>query len=397
MKQTISEKKVYRLADFFNAHWLKYVKNPNKPIEPHHYKAVNALRVCRTEVLGKRVYACSECGEITEVFHSCKHRFCPTCSWKDTLKWAEKAHSRLLGISHRHVVATVPHQLNPLLKKNYRKLSNVLFTASSETLKDWMNAKFKIKPGIMSVMHTFGEQKNYHQHTHMLASWGGINSKNGMVEEISDVYVPFKFLRKKFQIKFENALVELFDKGELKHDFNHRRELLTLLKDINRHSWTFHIEPSMKSTLKVIRYIGRYSKRFCLSERKITDVSGEFISFRYKDYKEKDARKSEKICRLHYRDFFARLLQHVPPPGFQIVRYYGLYGNSSKVPDGYLTKEKIEENDKQVWSNPMFCEHCGQNKLHIYTVFDLRKPQNRTERFNIDRHKHCLVSEPIVA
>ena len=41
----------------------------------------------------------------------------------------------------------------------------------------------------------------------------------------------------------------------------------------------------------VIRYIGRYSKRACLSEYKITQMEGEYISFRYKEYKKLDLNK----------------------------------------------------------------------------------------------------------
>ena len=116
-KHNTCENKKFRLTDFFNAHWENYVKKPGKPIKPEHFKAVNAIRTCRTEVLGKRIYVCPECGDISESFHSCKHRFCPNCSWNDTIKWAEKAYKKLLNIPHRHAVATLPHDLNPLLKK----------------------------------------------------------------------------------------------------------------------------------------------------------------------------------------------------------------------------------------------------------------------------------------
>ena len=98
----ISAHKKYSLTDFFNAHWDNYVKQPAKPIKPEHYKAVNAIRTCRTEVLGKRIYACPDCGDIAESFHSCKHRFCPNCSWNDTIKWAEKAYRKLINKPHRH-------------------------------------------------------------------------------------------------------------------------------------------------------------------------------------------------------------------------------------------------------------------------------------------------------
>jgi hypothetical protein len=84
-----TEKK-YRLAHFFDMHWEEYMKSPKEYVKPEQLKAVNAMRVCRTAVLGVKEYACPGCGEVSHVYHSCKNRFCPTCSWKDTMKWAER-------------------------------------------------------------------------------------------------------------------------------------------------------------------------------------------------------------------------------------------------------------------------------------------------------------------
>ena len=46
-----------------------------------------------------------------------------------------------------------------------------------------------------------------------------------------------------------------------------------------------HLEPPIQMPEQVIQYVGRYSKRACLSEYKITAMDGENISFRYRDYK----------------------------------------------------------------------------------------------------------------
>ena len=44
--------KNFKLATFFEAWWDEYVKHPAVPITPEQYKAVAAMRVCRTEALG---------------------------------------------------------------------------------------------------------------------------------------------------------------------------------------------------------------------------------------------------------------------------------------------------------------------------------------------------------
>ena len=392
-----ADKKKYRLSDFFNAHWDNYLKNPKTEIKPEHFKAVNAIRTCRTAVLGQRVYSCESCGSVSDVYHSCKHRFCPTCSWSDTVKWAEKTYHKLLNIPHRHVVATLPHALNSLIEKNYKQINNILLRSAADTLKDWMGAKYGIIPGIMSVLHTYGERKNQHYHVHMVVSCGGINLKTGRLTTIPDEFFPFKFLAGKFRIKFETQLIELFDAGLLQHSFCDRAQLLGLLKKVNLDNWRFHIEPPMDNALQVIRYIGRYSKRACLSEHKIVSIENQTIAFRYKDYQDRDTKNQpiEKVETLHYSEFFPRLLQHVPPPGFQIIRYYGVYANSHKIPDKYTEKPEMKKESCTSYKQPHICEHCGQARLHIYTVFDKREPKNRTQQFDQNLHKNVLIDMQI--
>ena len=388
----------FRLSDFFNSHWDKYVKNPKKFIKKEQFHAVNALRVCRTEVLGKEVYVCSDCGSISEVFHSCKHRFCPTCSWTDTLKWADKAYLKLLNIPHRHAVATLPHDLNQLLENNYEILNNALFKASAETIKDWFLAKYNIKPGIISVLHTFGEKKNRHHHTHMIVSMGGININTNKLEKVALKFMPYKFLSKKFMIKFQDIIIELFDNKRLKHNFENKQNLLILLKKINQNNWRFHFEPPMEEPLKVIKYIGRYSKRACLSEKKITNIQGEYISFKYKDYKDRDKENKpiQKIETLHYSVFFPRILQHVPPKRFQIVRYYGIYANPVQLDENLKLKPEKKQ-AATAYKNLKFCEHCKKQKELVFIVFDLRQKKERTEKFDINSHKNNIYKVKKIA
>ena len=183
-----NDSKKYRLADFFDMWWDTYKKNPKHFITPEQYKAVNAMRLCRTEAIGVDHYACPDCGEITQVYHSCKNRFCPTCSWQDTLKWADNIKSKMLALPHRHTVMTLPHQLNHLIKLNGDKLLSALMRASANTLKEWIAEKYNLNPGVISVLHTFGETKDYHVHTHMIVSWGGIRKKDQSLHKITGEY-----------------------------------------------------------------------------------------------------------------------------------------------------------------------------------------------------------------
>jgi hypothetical protein len=389
-EQKLKSEKKYRLADFFNAHWDKYVENTQDIISQVQFKAVNAIRVCRTAVLGVDYYACQSCGEVLEIYHNCKNRFCPTCSWGDTIKWANKLAGQMMALPHRHVVMTIPHALEPLVKSNGKQLLNILLRSASETFTDWAVHKYNIKIGIISVLHTFGETKDYHLHVHMIVSWGGIDLKTGELKRIEGEYVNYSFLHKKFMIKFEDQLMALYDNQELKHNFSDRISFLSFLKRINKKNWIIHLEPPMPCAAAVIRYIGRYSKRACISEYKITEIEGEYISIRHKDYKiiGEDNKPVEKIMRLHYTDFFPRLLQHVPLKYFRLVRYYGLYSTKSKLPEQYLNKESQPGEEEWEWTNPFVCTFCQEERVYQYTIFDKRPRECRTEPF--DEKIHAL-------
>jgi len=367
--------KKYRLATFFDLWWDEYCKHPKLFIQPEQYRAVQAIRSCRTAALGVDIYACPICGETTEVYHNCKNRFCPTCSWNDTVRWAEKVKGNMLSIPHRHVVFTIPHQLNFLIIRNKFILLNTLMQTSAEALKDWINYKFDLQPGIISVLHTAGEQKENHFHTHMILSWGGVD-KNRTVKQIKGIYVNYDYLKSKFRGIFEKRLIDLYDSGKLDHNFRDIIEFKRFLKRVNEKNWIIHFEDPMETPTDVIRYIGRYSKRACLSEYKITRMENEIIAFKYKDNKNKDIKGKpiERELVLNYRDFFALLLQHVPLPGFRLVRYYGIYSNR-----GHLPKELFSGSDdvalnwrelqqSETGQDPLLCQKCNVIKTYSHSV-----------------------------
>jgi hypothetical protein len=287
----------------------------------------------------------------------------------------------MMSIPHRHTVFTLPHQLNGLIKDNGKELLSILMRTSADTLKDWMGHKYNLKPGIISVLHTFGETKEYHVHSHMIVSWGGIDNQTKDMCPIKGEYVDYDFLKNKFRCKFEDELIAMFDNGTLEHGFSDRIKFMQFIRRINQKRWVVHLEPPMEIPTQVVRYIGRYSKRACLSEYKITRMEGENISFRYKDYKTKDSNNKpiERELELNYREFFPRLLQHVPLAYFRLVRYYGMYANRVGIPQEYLYSEKNDEQtnkDPENWASlqiektgedPLTCSHCQTKKVYLYT------------------------------
>jgi hypothetical protein len=187
-EQESKSEKQFRLADYFKDYWEQYVETTTNPISQLQFKAVNSIMVCRTAALGIDYYACEGCGEVKEIYHNCNTRFCPTCSWRDTIKWANKLEGQMMSLPHRHVVMTIPHALAPLVKSNGKHILNILLRTASDTFKDWAVHKHNIDIGVISVLHTFGETKDYHVHVHMIVSWGGIEKNSGALTPIEGEY-----------------------------------------------------------------------------------------------------------------------------------------------------------------------------------------------------------------
>lgn len=376
--------KKFTLAQYFNSHWDNYISAPSHFIKPEQYKAVNAIRLCRTDALGKDIYACSDCGTTIEIRHNCNNRFCPNCSWRDTLKWGERIFNSLMAIPHRHVVMTLPHSFNNLVMKNQKDLTSALLEISSNLMKDFILKKFRLHAGVIAVLHTFGEKKNLHLHVHMIVSWGGICAFTGKLKTIENQYINYNELKEAFKDRYLHRIKTLYKKNELVHRFENEIQFDKFIYDLDKQKWILHLEPPMKTAIQVVNYIGRYSKRACISEYKITDIDKEFISFKHKDYRELDAKGKavEKIIKMHYTEFFPRLLQHVPLAYFRLVRYYGVYNSRSKVHKAQLyvsqepevvsqienqTQEKDQTTVLEIFNDTQECKSCKGEMIYLHT------------------------------
>ncbi len=81
-------------------------------------KVLHALENCRTPQMGGSMLACSACGSVHYVLHSCRNRHCPRCQGIDKELWIADRQQELLPVKYYHVVFTVPHLLLELLRYN---------------------------------------------------------------------------------------------------------------------------------------------------------------------------------------------------------------------------------------------------------------------------------------
>ena len=54
---------------------------------------------------------------------------------------------------------------------------------------------------------------------------------------------------------------------------------------MRKYTWYVHIGERLTNAKKVVRYIGRYTKRPAIAESKILAYDGEFVTFTYQEHR----------------------------------------------------------------------------------------------------------------
>ena len=188
----------------------------------HVSKVLQRIRSCRTAALGYHVYGCTEdgCGHIQYQYHSCRNRHCPNRGAIKKQKWIEARSRELLPVKYYHVVFTLPLELNSLIMGHRKLLYKLLFDGSAATLLTFAKDEKYLgaTPGIISVLHTWGQQLSFHPHIHFIVSGGGITTGNAWKEAKKNDWrflFPAKAMGAVYRGKFLQELQQMISKGEV--------------------------------------------------------------------------------------------------------------------------------------------------------------------------------------
>jgi len=166
----------YELAqvidDYGEAFIAKYA-----PLKQH-VSVLDAIEKCRTAALGGHVDACDSCSHVRISYNSCRNRHCPKCQGINRERWIAAQEAKLLDATYFHVVFTLPQELNVYCLKHPAALYNLLFQSSKETIETFANDPRHLgaSPGMISVLHTWGQNLSLHPHVHMIVPGGGFDA-----------------------------------------------------------------------------------------------------------------------------------------------------------------------------------------------------------------------------
>ncbi len=324
------------------------------PLNYDQKKVYNNITTCRTESLGTRIYQCEECGHMIFTYNSCKDRHCPNCQDYKKEIWIEKHKNEILDITYFHVVMTVPVELHPIFYHNLKKMYNLLFKASSETILELCEDKkyLGVKVGITSMLHTWGQTGQYHPHIHMIVTGGGLDELKNWKDCKNDYLLPVKVISRLFRGKLLSMIKE--EELEFYNEYeylNEKEELNKYLKPLYEKEWVCYSKEPFKNVGETYEYLGRYAFKVCMSNERVVKITDTHVTFKYRDRRDNN---KEKTMAVTGEEFIRRFLLHTLPKGFMKIRHYGLLAGKNKkerlkeLRTKTKTKRRIEEQTEKI-------------------------------------------------
>jgi hypothetical protein len=294
---------------------------------------------CRTAALGGHVEGCDRCGHQQNAYNSCRNRHCPKCLSTARAAWLEREASYLLPVEYHHVVFTLPAELGDLALSNQKLIYGMLFRAAAETLSELAADPHYLggQPGVLSVLHTWGQNLHYHPHIHCIVTGGGLSCDvSGKVDAeprwVScrpGFFLPVRVLSRLFRGKFLARLRAAFEAGELYFperlaDLAEPPAFAAWLRPLYGKQWVVYSKAPFGGPEQVLKYLARYTHRVAISNGRLLSFEEGRVTFRYKDYRRGHR---QRRMTLMAEEFLRRFLLHVLPKGLVKIRHYGLLAN----------------------------------------------------------------------
>ena len=298
-------------------------------LSPHQSKIIARLGMCRTAAMGGHLWACNECGAAVNMYNSCRDRHCPQCQGAARYRWVEDRMSELLPVPYFHVVFTLPHELNPWISNDPSQLLGLLFQAAKTTLLEFAQDPKHLgaTPGILMVLHTWGQKLNLHYHVHCIVTGGGLGDTGEWRATRPDYLFPVPAMMQVFRGIYLEGLSRLGQKGKIELSPG---KLGGIVKKLYNKKWVVYAKKPFGGPDRVLKYLGRYTHRVAISNSRILGFSNNMVTFAYKDYADDHA---QKTLILPMEKFLMRFVGHILPPGFMRIRMYGIWSNPRKKQD----------------------------------------------------------------
>ena len=335
--------------------------------------------------MGGHISKCSNCGKETISYNCCRNRHCPKCQATNRERWVMDRESELLPVPYYHIVFTLPNVFNALLPYHAKAVYGSLFSASWSTIQSFAaDPKYLgAKTGMISILHTWGQQLWLHPHVHCIVPAGGITkAENWKMAKYKDKYFfPKRAMSMVLRARF---MAELRKKMDIPQH---------IAKQAFEKKWVVYAQRPFSSPKTVVEYLGRYTHKIAISNHRLLEVNEHTVSFNYKDYRQGGKQKQLTISGV---EFLRRFANHILPSGFVRIRHYGFLASRNKPNQLNLAKKLLKQprwqKIKYSWAaiakdrlnyNPLQCSNCKIQTMMIITIIEPERGPPVSRFYNV--------------
>ena len=334
------------------------------PVTPAQRKVMRAIADCRTPALGGHRDRCDSCASERIFWNSCRDRHCPGCGGEARQQWLDARRDEVLDVPYFHVVFTIPDILNVLAFHAPEVVYAILLRCAGQALLDLGLSRLGARMGVLTVLHTWGQTLVFHPHVHCVIPGGGFSRDGRRWVRVRKVDFLFavKPLSRHFRTLFRNAVREAYADGTLKlptENVADAQALDLLFARSYKTDWHAYAKPPFGGPEHVLAYLANYTHRIAISNHRILTFDGENVTFSWRDYADHNAQKTMKLDAV---EFLRRFHQHVLPPRFTRVRYYGFLANRDRAINVARARELIASKrplrPRAHIPDPRLCPQC---------------------------------------
>jgi hypothetical protein len=370
----------YEVADVLRQSWNDVV---SWGLNGWQLRTLRAIKECRTLALGGHIDGCDSCGHIQVSYNSCRNRHCPKCQGHKRAEWIEARESELLPVPYFHVVFTLPDALNGLAIHKPKIIYDALFKAAWETIVAFTGQNNKA--GMISILHTWGQNLSLHPHIHCIIPGGFVNQNE--VWKLSKSKGKFLFPVKAMSKVYRAKYVAILRASDLVIE----QEIFDALF---KKDWVVYAKRPFGSPASVVEYLGRYTHKIAISNHRILAIDDQTVTISYKDYKDEGQKKT---LTLTHGEFVRRFALHILPKRFVRIRHYGFLSSTwkrSKLPDlqdklNNKTRSCLPEKTKKTLHKT--CPCCGTGQMFTILTFDGRGPPDQFVKSEPHHHNSCVA------
>ena len=220
-----------------------------------------------------------------------------------------------MPVTYYHCVFTLPCELNALLLLNPARLYPLFFECAAHSLLEFGRNRLGGDLGLSLVLHTWGQQMNFHPHLHGIVTGGALSDdgQHWRAPKQRKFLFPVRALAALFRGKFLHGLRRLLDAKELRLPAHFpttpaaQRQWFSLLY---AKRWALYAKRPFGGPQQVLSYLSNYTHRVALSNRRITGVDEQAgsVTFTYRDYRKGGV---VKPLTLSLREFIRRFSLHL--------------------------------------------------------------------------------------